>query len=141
MVEARAALERASAREQRLEAEEVRPYLAHLARSRFLVRRVHLAWTRPALAIPVSAAMLLLMVLPWLASATVARRASQAYEAVRWRSNRAIIDAAYVQARRLEREALGRWPSFSGDRLSLNEDPPYDTKPRSGFAPLEAPHG
>jgi hypothetical protein len=125
----------------RLEAEQIEPYRRHLAHSHFLLRRVQLTWERPQRAALFSFAMVLLMVLPWLASATIARRAARAYEAGRWKTNRAIIDAAWAQARRLEEQALRQWATYEGPRLELCEDAPYNTRPRAGAGRYEVRHG
>jgi hypothetical protein len=124
-----------------LDGREMTPYANHLARSHFLLRRVQLTWERPLRAIPLSAAMVVLLVLPWVAAATLARAASQAYEAARWQANRAIIDAAHAETRQFETEALGRWPTFRGSRIELHEDAPYNTRPRAGAGLFEARHG
>jgi hypothetical protein len=105
------------------------------------VRRVQLTWEKPERPLVLSAAMVLLMILPWVASATLGRTASRAYEAQRWKASRALIDAAYAQARREEADALSRWASFSGLRLELYEDPPYNTRPRQGAGAYEARRG
>jgi hypothetical protein len=76
--------------------------------------------------------MMLLMVLPWLTSASLGRRAQRAYELRRWASTRALVEVAYTASRRLEAEALGAWPTFSALRLEPFEDAPYDTRPRGG---------
>jgi hypothetical protein len=127
--------------EVRVQREDVEPYQRHLKTSHFLLRRVQLTWARPVLPAFLSALMVLLMVLPWFASATLARTASRAYEARRWKMNRAIIDAAYADARRLEAEALAQWPAFAGLRAELHEDAPYNTRPRAGAGAFEARHG
>ncbi|MDP3501546.1 MAG: hypothetical protein Q8S33_14470 [Myxococcales bacterium] len=123
------------------ESHDVEPYRRHLAQSHFLLRRVQLTWERPLRPGLMTALMMLLMVLPWLASATLARTASRAYEANRWKSNRALIDAAHAEARRAVAQALSQWPTYAGPRLELHEDAPYDTKPRAGAGRYEARHG
>ena len=138
---AAARLEQARLREAQADSREVQPYLRHLATSHFLLRRVQLTWARPVRPVLLSAVMVLLMVLPWFASATFARGAARAYEARRWNANRKLIDAAYSQTRRLEAEALSRWPTFQKPRLELHEDAPYNTRPRAGAGAFEARHG
>lgn len=138
---ATAALAQVHELEVRVQREDVEPYHRHLKTSHFLLRRVQLTWERPLLPAFVSLLMVLLMVLPWFASATLARTASRAYEARRWKMNRAIIDAAYADARRLEAEALAQWPAFAGLRAELHEDAPYNTRPRAGAGAFEARHG
>ena len=138
---AETALKQVVTRQEQLEAREVNPYLRALASSHFLLRRVQLTWERPVRASLFSIAMMALMVLPWLASATLARGASRAYEARRWRMNRAIIDVAYAEARHLEAAELVRWPTFEGLRVELHEDAPYNTRPRAAAGAFEARHG
>lgn len=138
---ATAALAQVHELEVRVQREDVEPYHRHLKTSHFLLRRVQLTWERPLLPAFLSLLMVLLMVLPWFASATLARTASRAYEARRWKMNRAIIDAAYADARRLEAEALAQWPAFAGLRAELHEDAPYNTRPRAGAGAFEARHG
>ncbi|MCA2979059.1 MAG: hypothetical protein INH41_02910 [Myxococcaceae bacterium] len=120
---------------------DVARYRQHLERSHFLLRRVQLTWARPLRATLLSLAMVLLMVLPWLAAATVGRTAARAYEANRWRANRALIDRAYAAFRAEEAAALARWPTFTGPRLSRFDDAPYDTRPRAGGTGLEGRDG
>ena len=127
--------------EVRLQREDVEPYLRHLKTSHFLLRRVQLTWATPLLPAFLSLVMVGLMVLPWFASATLARTASRAYEARRWKMNRAIIDEAYARARRLEAEVLAQWPAFAGLRQELYEDAPYNTRPRAGAGAFEVRHG
>jgi hypothetical protein len=136
-----AALARAREHQARVQAQDLEPYQRSLAHSHFLLRRVQLTWDRPLRPLLLSVMMVLLMVLPWLASATVGRTVSRAYEAGRWKATRAVIEAAYAEARRLEAQALSRWPSFTGLRLELHEDAPYNTKVRSGAGAFEATHG
>ena len=138
---ATAAVRRLDDREVQVRAEEVEPYQRHLATSHFLLRRVQLTWDRPVRPVLLSLLMVLLMVLPWFASATLARTASRAYEARRWKMNRALIDASYRESRRLEAEALGKWASFAGLRQELYEDAPYNTRARAGAGSFEARHG
>ena len=138
---ATAALAHVHELEARVQGEDVEPYLRHLKTSHFLLKRVQLTWDQPVRPALLSLVMVLLMVLPWLTSATLARTASRAYEARRWKMNRAIIDDAYGQARRLEAEALTRWPAFVGLREELYEDAPYNTRPRAGAGAFEARHG
>lgn len=131
----------AVARREDAERREVQSYRRHVERSHFLLKRVQLTWARPVRPLALSWLMVMLMVLPWLASATFARRASRSYEARRWNANRKIIDAAYSQTRNLEASALGRWATFGRQRLELFEDAPYNTKPRAGAGAFEARHG
>lgn len=138
---ASAGVQRVKDREAQLQVQDIAPYRRHLETSHFLLRRVQLTWERPVLPAFLSLVMVMLMVLPWLASATLARTASRAYEARRWKMNRAIIDDAYGQARRLEAQALARWPAFVGLRAELYEDAPYNTRPRAGAGAFEARHG
>lgn len=135
------ALARHREREASARARDIEPYRRHLEQSHFLLRRVQLTWAQPLRPVLWSVAMVLLMVLPWLTSATLGRTASRAYEAGRWKANRALIDAAYAAARRDEAAALAQWPTFSGPRLELHEDAPYDTRPRAGAGVFEARHG
>jgi hypothetical protein len=144
----RADVERATAtlraldeREAQLRAEDIEPYQRYLANSHFLLRRVQLTWDHPVRPALLSLVMVLLMVLPWFASATLARDASRAYEARRWKMNRALIDASYLESRRLEAEALEQWPAFAGLRQELYEDAPYNTRARAGAGAFEARHG
>lgn len=136
-----AALQQLREREGLVQVRDVEPYRRHLARSHFLLRRIELTWQRPLRPAVLSLVMVLLMVLPWIASATLARRASRAYEAGRWKANRALITAAHLEARRLEAQALIEWPTFEGPRLELHEDAPYNTRPRAGAGAFEARHG
>jgi hypothetical protein len=135
------AVEASRQREADASARDVARYRQHLERSHFLLRRVQLTWARPLRPALGSLLMMVLMVLPWLASATVGRTAARAYEAGRWKVNRALIDAAYAVSRREEAAALARWPTFTGQRLELHEDAPYDTRPRAGAGVFEAGHG
>ncbi len=128
-------------RQAQLQMREVAPYLRHLGRSHFLLRRLQLTWERPLRPLALSALMIVLMVLPWLTSATLARGASRSYEARRWAANRKLIDAAYAEARRLQAQALAHWATYEGPRLGLYEDAPYDTKLRAGAGAYEARHG
>lgn len=132
---------RLQARVAQAQARDIEPYRRHLARSHFLLRRVQLTWERPLRPVLLSATMVALMVLSWFASATIGRTASRAYEAGRWKANRALIDAAHGEARSLEAQALKAWPSFEGPRLELFEDAPYNTRPRAGAGMFEARHG
>lgn len=136
-----AVLTRAREQEALATSQDVEPYRRHLAQSHFLLRRVQLTWERPLWPGLITALMMMLMVLPWLASATLARTASRAYEANRWKSNRALIDAAHAEARRAVAQALAQWPTWEGPRLELFEDAPYDTKPRVGAGLYEVRHG
>jgi hypothetical protein len=135
----------AVARHRELEARaaqtDVARYRQHLERSHFLLRRVQLTWAQPLRPMLLSLAMVLLMVLPWLTAATVGRTAARAYEANRWKANRALIDRASAAFRAEEAAALARWPTFTGPRLSLFDDAPYDTRPRAGGTGLEGRHG
>ncbi len=135
------ALQRVDDREAQLRKQDLEPYQRHLEASHFLLRRVQLTWDQPLRPVLLSLLMVLLMVLPWFASATIARTASRAYEARRWKMNRAIIDVAYLEARRLEAEALSQWPAFAGLRAELHEDAPYNTRARAGAGAFEARHG
>ena len=128
-------------REARVSTQDLEPYQRHLARSHFLLRRVQLTWEAPLRPLLATLAMVLLMVLPWVTSATVGRTAARAYEAARWKMNRALIDTAYAEARRREAAALSQWPTFEGPRLELHEDAPYNTRPRAGAGTYEARHG
>lgn len=128
-------------RRSRLQLEEIAPFRRHLDSSHFLLRRVELSWERPLRASLFSLAMVALMVLPWLASATIARGAARAYEARRWKANRALIDAAYKRARQEEARALVAYATYEGPRLELHEDAPYNTRPRQGAGRYEVRHG
>lgn len=119
--------------EQRVRTEDVAVYRAHLERSHFLVRRVQLAWAAPTRPLFASMLMVLLMVLPWVASASLGRSAHRAYEVRRWAATRALVEVAYGEARRLEADALKVWPNFTKLREELFLDPPYNTRPRGGF--------
>ncbi len=121
--------------------QQTQTYRRHLERSHFLLRRVELAWDRPLRASLFSLAMMALMVLPWLASATVARGAARAYEAGRWKANRALIDAAHRQVQLVVATALVKYPTYEGPRLELCEDAPYNTRPRQGAGQYEVRHG
>jgi hypothetical protein len=138
---AAAAVRRLDEREAQLRTEDLEPYQRHLATSHFLLRRVQLTWDHPVRPVLLSALMVLLMVLPWFASATLARTATRAYEARRWKMNRALIDASYRESRRLEADALQQWPAFAGLRQELYEDAPYNTRARAGAGAFEARHG
>ncbi|MFT3837471.1 MAG: DUF4407 domain-containing protein [Myxococcaceae bacterium] len=137
----REAIARADEGEAQVRAHEVAPYARHLQQSHFLLRRIQLTWERPARPAGLTVAMVLLMVLPWLASATFGRRAARAYEAGRWEANRALIEQAYKEAKRLELQALAQWASYDGPRVELFEDAPYNTRPRQGAGLYEARHG
>ena len=141
LARARARLAALEQRRHALLRDEVAPFRRHLDRSHFLLRRVELAWNRPLRATLFSLAMVALMVLPWLASATIARGAAQAYEAGRWKANRALIDAAHKQARLQQMQALVEWKTYEGPRLELYEDAPYNTQPRAGAGRYEVRHG
>jgi hypothetical protein len=136
-----AALASLREREAAAQAQDLEPFRRHLERSHFLLRRVQLTWERPLRPLLLSLAMVLLMVLPWAAAATLGREAARAYEAARWASTRALIEAAYVESRRLEAAALSGWATFTGLRLELHEDAPYGTRPRAGAGRFEARHG
>lgn len=117
--------------ESRVRADDVEPYRAHLQRSHFLLRRLQLTWAAPVRPVAMSAVMVALMVLPWLASATIARGAHRAYETRRYIATRALVEVAYEESRRQEAAALSRWSTFGSLRAELFADAPYNTKPRS----------
>lgn len=75
---------------------------------------------------------LLLFLLPWLASASVSRTAVRAYETARWARTRAVVETVFVHARAHEEQALRAWKTFEGLRAPLFVDAPYNTQPRGG---------
>ncbi len=117
---------------QRVLSDDVAPYREHLAHSHFLLRRVQLTWEEPVRAAGFSLMVLLLLLLPWLASASVSRTAVRAYETARWSSTRALVETAFVHARAQEEQALRAWKTFEVLRAPLFVDAPYNTQPRGG---------
>lgn len=113
--------------------EDVAAYTAHLGRSHFLLRRVQLTWEHPAGPLLMSLGMVWLMLLPWLLSATAARRTIRAYEATRRQRTRALVDAAHVQLRAQLEAALRHWNTFGELAQEPFEDAPYNTRPRPEF--------
>ncbi|MEW5854942.1 MAG: DUF4407 domain-containing protein [Myxococcota bacterium] len=109
---------------------DVAVYTAHLKRSHFLLRRVQLAWEDPVTSGLWTLGIILLLILPWLFTATISRGASRAYEALRRMLTRDVVETAYRAARAEEERILRHWPTFSGLRLEAFDDPPYNTRPR-----------
>lgn len=135
------AVARWSLEEARVRTDDVAPYAAHLERSHFLLRRIQLTWASPLRPVALTALMVVLMVLPWVISATLARAAHRAYERRRWASTRALIETAYQRARTEEEAALRRWPTFTSLRGELYADAPYNTRPAKAALTGGATHG
>jgi hypothetical protein len=118
----------------RAEAVELPAFAASVQRSGFVADRIRAAWQMPAVAIALTVLFATLVTLGGLLR-WPARAAVRAYEEVRHRRERALIEHAYAKNKERCGRLFSRYGTFEGIK-EWYEDPPYNTQPATqGPAP------
>lgn len=121
-------------RRRRAEAVDLPAFAASVQRAGFVADRIRAAWQRPAVAIALTVLFATLITLGGLLR-WPARAAVRAYEEVRHRRERALIERAYAENKERCGRLFSRYGTFEGIK-EWYEDPPYNTQPATqGPAP------
>ena len=116
-------------RRYRAETVELPAFAASVQRAGFVADRIRAAWQMPITAFGLSVLFATLIALGGLLR-WPAREAVRAYEGVRHRRERALIEQAHAESRRQCQQLFERYATFQGI-TEWYEDPPYNTQPRT----------